>query len=118
MSKTYDVTDHEVGGNTIKIWIHTKPDGSLSVDDYSYGDAADAFYGPGRGVENSFTLKPDAVHDLYRALGGRDRHKRTDKLAEMLTQMFRGDTKALGKIRGLCDRWKVAYKSFLWIENA
>ncbi len=115
---SFDVTSREIGGNTIKIWIHVEVDGSLSVDDYSYGTAADAFYGSGRGVESSLTLKPDAVRRLYELLADRVDPNPADKLAKLLTKRFSGDTHALSKIRDLCDRRKVTYEVFLWIESA
>ncbi len=118
MSLSFDVTSRKIGGNTIKIWVHVEADGSLSVDDYSYGTAADAFYGRGRGVELSLTLRPDAVRKLYGLLADRVDPNPAEKLAKLLTKKFAGDIRALSKIRELCDRRKITYGAFSWIESA
>ena len=117
MSKTHAITNFDNGGNVINISIHVKPDGGLSVDDSSYGNVADDFYGDGSGVDHSLRLKPEAANHLYKTLGGRDRRKRADKLAKMLVEKFRDATEALRKIEDLCNRRKVEYKTSLWIDG-
>ena len=115
MSSKYEITRHESGGGTIIIWIRLVPDGGLAVTDYSYGPAADVFYGTGHGVESSLALEPDAVRRLHTLLADRDDPDPADKLARRLVKMFSGDTLALRKIRNLCDEHDIEYDKALWV---
>ena len=102
MSNSYDVTNHEADGDSVKVWIFTRPDGSLSVAGCNDGT-------------NSLNLKSDAVRRLCTLLAGRFDLDPADTVAKSLIKTFGGDLRAFEKIRELCDRLNVAYRKSTWV---
>ena len=115
MTKTFDVADLQAGGNFIKIWIHIQPDGGLSVDDNSYGNAANTFYGPGADIDQSVRLDADAVRQLHAELTGETDPSPAEELGELLASKYQGQHDAMRQVAQLCEQHNVSFEENRWI---
>lgn len=118
MEKSTKITDIHHGDNHISVWIGVEPDGSIRVDDSSYGAVADAFYGPASDVDHVLKLDATAVRRLYSALGHAGCGENPGvELAQLLTARFEGEHDALRRIADLCDQHGVPYERDVWVSS-
>ncbi len=114
MSRRYEITDADIGGNVIKIDVIVQDDGGLQVFDWSMGPAADQFYGEGRDVESWIDITADATRELSVKLLRDWVEQPADDVAKHLAERYAGDTRASSKIKDLLDELDVPYREHMW----
>ncbi len=112
MNNSFQVTRLENASNLTIVSIDVRENGSLVVNDWSTGDFADKCYG--RDVDRYLELGPESVEKLLSSLKITADSKTPESLANYLTRQYKGENRALTKIRDVCDQHGVQYKEEFW----
>ncbi len=112
MINSFQVTHRENASNLTIVTIDVLENGSLVVRDWSTGDFADEVYGAD--VDRYLELGPESVEKLLSSLKITADLKTPESLANYLTRQYKGENRAMTKIRDLCDQHGVQYKEEFW----
>ena len=82
------------------------------MSDWSIGDFADEVYGSD--VDRIIKLTPESIEKLTSRLTAIPDPKTAESCASYLTEKFKGENRALTKIRDLCDKHGVPYTEEFW----
>ena len=118
MSKQYQITDAEIGGNVIKIDVTVQDDGGLQIFDWSMGPTADEFYGGGRDVERWIDISGEATRQLSVKLFHDWVEQPAEDVARHLATTYAGDTRALSKINALLKELGVPFQQTVWPSDS
>ena len=112
MNNSFQVTRLENASNLTIVSIDVRENGSLVVNDWSTGDFADEVYGAD--VDRFLELGPESVEKLLSSLKITADSKTPESLADYLTRQYKGENRAMTKIRDLCDQHGVQYELESW----
>ena len=110
----YEVTKINTGYDYISVSITVNDDGSLRIDDHTFGAWADKNYGKYRDVEHWLDLDAAAVRKLLTVMTGNATPDAASELAKRLAKDYAGQNLALRSIKELCDRKSIEYQEERW----